>query len=47
MEKFSDRSTADLKLARLPPLSPLPLAALPPVSRDPRALLADVADESF
>ena len=37
--------TTDLKLARLPPLSPLPVAAFPSASRDPGAPLADAADE--
>jgi hypothetical protein len=36
--------TADLKLSRLPPRSPLPFAVLPSVSLLPAAPLADYAD---
>jgi hypothetical protein len=37
--------TADLKLSRLPPRSPLPFAALPSVSLPPAAPLADESDK--
>jgi len=38
-------TTADLKLSRLPPRSPLPFAALPSVSLPPAAPLADDTDK--
>src|SRR5882724_5120122 len=37
--------TADLKLSRLPPRSPLPFGALPSVSLPPAAPLADDTDK--
>jgi len=41
LSQGTEMLSADLKLDRLPPLSPLPGAALPSVSRFPRAPFAD------
>src|SRR5882724_2293509 len=45
LEPPSFFTTADLKLSRLPPRSPLPFAALPSMSLPPAASLADDTDK--